>query len=396
MKAESSVAYTVRDIAGRFLSALFYISLSAALIFAFSSARARADIEKKSRVSGAGSSPDLSLPYKQCRTYRTNGAASLAVASDNVVDSYLLLSNGNLDLIEAEQLNKIWTTDLGGRAISNTILGAKNIFVVVKNDENYFLKSVGKDAGVTIWQKKIKSAANEDESQTTLSLHEDRLILSGEDGNISAVSTADGTLIWNTNLGTSLSGIPLSVGSTFIITASDKKLTILSSDNGEKLRELEIAAPITTFASETGDKVFLGARDGSVSLVDTVGKTILWSRRVAGAQISGVVRTERGLLVASFDNFLYLLSENGGKRLWKRRLPGRIAHAPSVSDGYAVVTTLFNSSAAIVDLKNGKIVNRINLEADDYFSQSVLFGENRIIAPTAKGLTVFKTSDAGC
>lgn len=376
----------------RLLSALFFASLSVIFIFTASFVSATVDIEKISNLSNL----DLSVPFKQCRAYKTNGTAFVSTASDNTKIFYLLLSNGNLDLVEARELNKIWTTDLGGQAATNAVFGAKEIFVVVKNGENFFLKSIGKDAGVTVWQKKIESETSDDDSQARLSLYKDKLILSGTDSTIRAYDAVDGSLSWNTNLETSPSDVVLLAGNKFISAASENKLTILSADKGEKLRELDTAAPITALDSETGDKVFLGARDGSVSLVDTVNKTVLWSRHVGGAQISGVTQTKDGLLVSSFDNFLYFLSENSGKRIWKRRLSGRIARAPSVSGRYAVAPTLFDSSAAIIDLKTGKIVNRINLEADDYFNEGVLFGENRIIAPTAKGLAIFTPSFNGC
>jgi hypothetical protein len=59
-------------------------------------------------------------------------------------------------------------------------------------------------------------------------------------------------------------------------------------------------------------------------------KTPEWKLR-NGAEISSVTPTAEGLLISSFDNFIYLISENGGKPLWKKRLSGRITAAPLIA-----------------------------------------------------------------
>jgi outer membrane protein assembly factor BamB len=63
-------------------------------------------------------------------------------------------------------------------------------------------------------------------------------------------------------------------------------------------------------------------------------------------------------LAVSHDNFVYKLSR-GGNVKWKRRLPGRVADKPLVVGDIAVVSIVGTGSVYVLDLRNGKILNRI-------------------------------------
>ncbi len=153
---------------------------------------------------------------------------------------------------------------------------------------------------------------------------------------------------------------------------------------------------ITAIAAAENDRIYLGDSSGSVFSINLPNNTKLWQRRIGGARISDIEITAHGLLVSSYDNFVYMLSAESGKRLWKRRLNGRISSKPAVSGRYAVVISLFDSSAAIIELKQGKIVNRIYLERENFFTGGVLFTGNRVVFTTSNGLKTFAVSPTQC
>lgn len=365
-------------------------------------------------------STDLSVPFKPCWSYLTKSASNITFASDNALDknlkntgnllenksgSYFLLDGNRLVLLDITAGRQIWTSDLGGRAVSNLAIGGESVFVVLRRGDDYYLKNVGKSGGITIWQKKIAVAAannaehiEDDENgggTFFLRFFENKLILINQSGEFYAFAAETGDLLWNAKTGRRLTTIPSLAENKIFAGTSDDKLSITAS-GGEMETAFEAKMQITAIASKSSGRVYIGGKDGSVLAVDPENKTTFWKSRIGGAQISDLTLTANGLLVSSFDNFIYFISANNGRRIWKRRLSGRIFHKPMVVGGYAVAAGLFDASAAIIDLKNGKIVNRINSEQNAFFSGEFFFADDKIIAVTSSGLTAFTTFDAAC
>lgn len=346
-----------------------------------------------------GVTTDLSIPFSRCWEYKTDRTPNQIIASDNVTKIIIPLSDGKLELIDAVSGTRIWTSELGGEIASNLAVDDTNIFVVVKSLENYQLRSVSKITGITAWQTKIDTQGKSVDDAAEIYLHffENKLVsVFRADGNIYAFAPGNGELIWKTRIGQALTTNPAFAGNKIFTATIDKKLSVISLENGERLRDSAASIQISAIANQSPNRIFLGAIEGFVSAIDSASNVNLWKTRTGGARISDITPTPSGLLVSSFDNFLYLLSANSGRRIWKRRLSGRISYKPTVSGGYAVVSTSFNSSAAIVDLKTGKIVNRIVLEEDNIFTGGILLGENRIIVSTLKGMTAFTSKPGKC
>lgn len=348
---------------------------------------------------------DLSVPYARCRNLNSTGSVE-DNASDNTLkyiyqnksEFFTLTADAKLELLDATATGRIWTSGLGGKSASNAAFGDESVFVALKKSEGYFLKSVGRNTGVTVWQSilnlKLPADGTAEIAEMTLGLYGNKLILSSPDDGAGfyAFSPASGGLIWHRQLSGKITAFAV-VDDKIFAADSENRIVTLAIETGEILRQSEKASKrITALESNNSGVVFTGDETGAAAALDSIKNIVLWKGRIGGAQISDVTLTRNGLLISSFDNYLYMLATDTGKRIWKKRLGGRITYKPTVAGGYAVVSSLFDASASIVDLKNGKIVNRIDLEAENFFNGGVLFGDKQIFASTAKGIVVFAAS----
>jgi outer membrane protein assembly factor BamB len=100
--------------------------------------------------------------------------------------------------------------------------------------------------------------------------------------------------------------------------------------------------------------------------------------------------------VSSLDNFIYLISPQKGKKVWKRRLAGRISAKPLVVDNFAVFVTAVDNSAVVLDLRNGKIVNQISLADIGFILSRPVIADKALVFSTNKGIFAFSSAHAGC
>ena len=97
----------------------------------------------------------------------------------------------------------------------------------------------------------------------------------------------------------------------------------------------------------------------------------------------------RGLLVASFDNFVYLLSFQRGKRLWKRQLPGRISAQPVTAEDGALFTPISSDAGVVLGLRDGKQVNSLPTGEASNTAASPLIVADIVVLTTDQGLLAF-------
>jgi len=101
-----------------------------------------------------------------------------------------------------------------------------------------------------------------------------------------------------------------------------------------------------------------------------------------------VVLSGESLLVASLDNFAYLLNLKG-KMLWKRLLPGRISAQPLALQEAALFTPLSSSTAVVLALKDGKQVNALPTGEEMTSSAAPIVVGDAVFVTTEHGLVAF-------
>jgi outer membrane protein assembly factor BamB len=145
----------------------------------------------------------------------------------------------------------------------------------------------------------------------------------------------------------------------------------------------------------TEDKLFWGEKKGFVNSFDTNSNSLTWSVR-HGGEISSLSLVSNGVLVTSLDNFVYFISLNKGKNVWRRRLAGRITVKPLIVGNFAVIVTAVSKNAVVIDLRNGKVVNQISLTDIGFILSKPLVLQNSLVFLTNKGIFSFVTTNINC
>ena len=118
-----------------------------------------------------------------------------------------------------------------------------------------------------------------------------------------------------------------------------------------------------------------------------------WRTRT-GAGVQAVANVADGLLVASLDNFAYLLSLSRGKRIWKRQLPGRVSAQPLTTADSALFTPLSSAAGVVLALRDGKQVNSLPTGDSINSAASPVVIADSVFLTTDRGLLAFSHPEA--
>jgi outer membrane protein assembly factor BamB len=366
-----------------------------------------------SRRSTSRSQFDLTALLKKCRTLENVGNAF--IASDNAVEKqadnnnlFLYFSgaenNYKLESADKKDARRIWAVSLGGKMVSGLLIDGENLFLIIESGDKYILKSISRLTGVTNWQSiplTISTLESGKEDEFFLHVFGDTVIAIGRGGEIYSYGKNDGRARWNVLLEKHLTAAPAFEENLVALALADGNLKIVSLTDGGDFRNLRrggAASAVSTVSAvifQTVGRIIYGDNRGVVTAVDVGSGRTIWKMRSAAAAISGVNRAAGGLLISSLDNFVYFVSSVKGKRLWKRRLGGRVVYRPLILGDYAIVINSFAPRADIIELISGKIVNQIDLEQGNYFTGEIVFGGELLAFQTAEGLNVF-FADGAC
>ncbi len=341
--------------------------------------------------------------FNRCWFYPTILGGVLNIASDNNYSLYVSLSDGKLLSINSKTGEKSWETELGGDIVSLPLIDRKNVFIATKQSDKLsnnvkkafrtvMIHSLGKTTGLVEWQIKLTASGN-----VYMYDSENFIIPVFANGDVYSIAKADGRTEWIKSLVSEVSSRPLGKKSEIILGTFDKRITVLSLNSGKPIKKFEI--PVTAaiiIEDTTGNNLIVGDKKGILWSLNKKKNTRNWSYRL-GAEISSVKPTVKGLLISSFDNFAYLISEESGKLIWKKRLPGRIAAEPQIKDNFLIITSVDESEALVIELSSGKLVNKIILgEDENFFTGEATQSKNLFVYITHRGILGFTFSDKGC
>jgi len=343
---------------------------------------------------------DLPL-FNHCWFYPTESANNIEIASDNDSFLYLSLSDGKLISIDSKTGEKYWETELIGNIISSPLTDPENIFIITNSsgspnsrenlpDSSNTLHCLSKSTGIILWQHRLSTTG-----KVFLYNSENFITLINANGDAFSIAKNDGRLGWKTRLGTQISALPFKKKNEIILGTADQRVTILSLVSGKSIGSFEISMPAKVIIEDTtGSSLIIGNKKGILWSLNKKKKTRNWSFRF-GAEISSLTLTAQGLLVSSLDNFVYLMSEKSGKIIWKSRLPGRIAAQPQLGNNYFIITSVDESEALVIELSSGRLVNKIVLGEENFFTGESTQTKSLFVYNTKKGILGFAQA-GGC
>lgn len=295
--------------------------------------------------------------------------------------------------MDLSNATKVWSTEVGGELISNLLAHDGSLFVVSSVAQNgeggtgrTVLRSLSKQTGVTNWSVVISAA-----TRVTQGITNTHVVLVDAAGSIRAFDPADGDLVWSRDLGANVSGDPLFHSDELTIATGKKEIIVISGHDGQTRLAVKTRQVPTAVLPDSSNRFLIGDERGNLTLTSRDGKRI-WKFR-NGAKISFLMSYDSEFLAASFDNFIYKISRSGNVE-WKRRLSGRAASRPVISGDTAVVSIVGDDSIYFIDLKDGKISNRVGVSDGDIGGVATGVGKANLVLSGTRGVALY--SSEGC
>ena len=332
----------------------------------------------------------LSQPLTIKWLYESEFTINLTPATDGE-RIYLPLASGLLVSLRAADGQLLWKADLGGELSSSPIADESGVYVASEAvgeqgtapRANGALRALGREGGITLWMRTLPMPI-----RGSLIANEINLFGGSTDGRIYAVRKKTGDISWVTQHSAPFASHPVIYGSNLYIGSNDGALFSLNHSTGKVNWRYRTRGAVRGRAVVVNGIVYFGSADGYVYAVREADGRLRWRRRT-GAGVQTVAFAENGLLVASLDNFVYLLSFNEGDRLWKRLLGGRIAAEPLTSPDGVLFTPLSSSTGVVLDLRDGKQLNSLPIGEDNSLAASPIAAGKVLFVTTRHGLLAF-------
>lgn len=348
-------------------------------------------------VFGQRSKEETAPMFSFCGQYLATKNAYQRFASDNERLVFVSNSSGKLTALSYNLLRKIWESDLGGEIISNVINSGENAFIITRTSQQTdsslsqktFLQALNKNTGITEWKTEVNLAQN-----IYLKSFENHIIIIDGSGKILSFSRTTGIKDWEQNTNLTVSATPHKFRDLIAIGGFEEKIVFVSLQNGQILETATLShKPLTITSDYTNQVIFTGDDKGTVRSINIFNKKQIWIFR-RGAKITSLQITDVGLLATSLDNFIYLIDKQSGELIWKRRLAGRITSSPLLTSQYIISASFEDAEASVINLTNGKLLNRISLGSGNFFTDGFLLLHKTIIFATQSGIFAF--SEEAC
>jgi len=333
----------------------------------------------------------LSQPFMTKWQYETEETVNLTPAvHDKTI--YVPISSGRIVSLNGEDGQLIWKSETGGRISASPVADEKALFVASESGKpNSLTRSPSKGvvralslmSGITMWERVLPRPL-----RGALMSDQRSVYGAGTDGRIYAINKLTGDILWIKYFVEPFEFRPVSNHDLIFLGNTKGDMYALDKKTGAAKWRYRTRGALRGSASIFDNKIYFGSADNHVYALDTQSGQLLWRVRT-GAEVQSVVHTPAGVLVASLDNFVYFLSPNDGGRLWKRQLAGRISAQPLVTADAALLTPLTGDACIVLDLKDGKLLNKLTVGDDNNTSASPVTARGMLFITTRRGLLAF-------
>jgi len=330
----------------------------------------------------------LSDPLTVRWRYDSPSTLNLTPASDNE-RIYLPLGGGVIVALKAKDGQLYWRSEIGGELSASPAADETGIYVaseILETDSSKHssgaLRALGREGGVTQWLTPLVKPL-----RGAITVSGGKLFAGGSDGRAYAFDKRTGGVFWSIPFSSPFMGQPIADNGRVYFGCEDGTLLALDEATGKLVWRYRTKGAIRGPVALSHGTVFFGSGDGYVYAVQADNGHQVWSKRT-GAGVEAVALSGGALLVASLDNYAYLLNLKGSM-MWKRLLPGRISAQPLTLQEAALFTPLSSSTAIVLALRDGKQVNALPTGEEMTSSASPIAVGDAVFVTTEHGLVAF-------
>jgi outer membrane protein assembly factor BamB len=194
--------------------------------------------------------------------------------------------------------------------------------------------------GTVVWSVDVGS---ESWSSPAL-LGGDLVVTAADDGVIRGFDVETGDALWEVNTGDSVRGAVAVAGGMAFASSQDGLVYAIAPD-GELVWSTEVSPanpvrapwqPMSAAPLPVGDAVCLGDHVGTVTCLNRLDGTVLWTAQIGGRVSAQAASDGETLFVGADDAHMYALDLDSGVQVWAVNVGGEVASAPAVADGVVV------------------------------------------------------------
>jgi outer membrane protein assembly factor BamB len=332
------------------------------------------------------------VPLKKCWEYIVDGPErpTVSVAGAAV---YITETEGRVRALDIVTGSVKWVTDLGGRVVALQAVPEKGVAVVtasISAGRRPTLRLLNADSGLVMYSVGIDAG-----NDVQLVSNSYRIIAFDPNGTVIALNLQNGASNWRIELRGRVTAPPaISADGNLVIATQDKKVTVLSP-TGSVAGSFFTERQITSLAIRDNGMIIAGDDRGNVTNYRDLTGTPWWKFK-SGARVGNITETSEGILVGSFDNFLYMVSKYTGDVRWKRRLEGRIVSGPAIIGKRLIAASSAVETAQVIDLETGKPIDQIAFAENRFLLAKPFVGrENTAVFTLVDGVAAFAPNGCG-
>ncbi|HEX8129449.1 MAG TPA: PQQ-binding-like beta-propeller repeat protein [Pyrinomonadaceae bacterium] len=160
-------------------------------------------------------------------------------------------------------------------------------------------------------------------------------------GAIRALSQSTGITLWMRTLHFPIRGGLVSSATKLFGGSADGRVYAFNKATGEILWVLQHTSAFSSYPTLRDRRLYIGSEDGTLLALDESSGTILWRYRTRGALRGTVAIADNIIFFGSTDGYVYAYSELSRRLLWRRRT-GAAVQAVMLTGSGIVVTSLDN------------------------------------------------------
>jgi outer membrane protein assembly factor BamB len=327
------------------------------------------------------------LQIQKCweHKFESGGDGRITAAGGAV---YVVRAGSVIEAVAADSGKLLWTSDSGGAIDSNLIAEGDSVYFVRRTiptegtAAEAALRAVSTATGITRWSVTIGTGEG-----FTLGKNDGGLIAVSKSGEVLDLAIADGTVRSRRQLVANVALPPVFAGNVTLVVTDTKKITSFNG-TGDASMIAKAEYNISTVEPNNAEKIYFGDERGNLVSFSTDSGSVYWQFK-SGGGISDIIKIDGKVIAASNDNFVYALASFNGNRLWKRRVPGRVAALRAVGTDTLLVQPLGDDNVILLAAKNGKVVGQIPVSEGEFVTGSAVPDASRVLILTDSGLYSF-------
>lgn len=343
---------------------------------------------------------NFSLPFAKCWELKVENIDPSLIASDN--ESLFIAFQDRVEAL-SKGGNILWNQSLNNEEIFKVFILGDSLIILSRNfqekntDSNYQFNfsKISIKSGL-ILQKKEKLIL--DVKSEVILKNRDLFFIS--EGQLMKLNI-DNLQIQVKPLPNKIPTLNLNLTQDFIFTDSEGFLLYfpLNIEQNSEVLFKKIALPISQIKLLVPflDGFIFVDKFGTLGLLNGKNQKVVWKQKLGG-EINQIEQFQNSLFIVSNDNFVYKFIASNGKKVWKKKLLGRSQFSISINSqtdkiklNILGIVNIGEKITNIIESENGKTINQIDLENEEYFIGKPYFFGDRVLLLTNNSILGYQT-----